>query len=64
MAEWQNALVEARPPELLEEPRALGGADLHRHGLAVLLRDDGTVHVVDEATPGAPVAFRRIVSGR
>ena len=28
-----------------------------------LMADDGIVHVVDEATPGAPVAFRRIVSG-
>ena len=28
-----------------------------------LTTDDGTVHIVDEATPGAPVAFRRIISG-
>jgi hypothetical protein len=28
-----------------------------------LTTDDGSVHVVDEATPGAPVAFRRISSG-
>lgn len=28
-----------------------------------LLSEDGTVHLVDEAAPGAPISFRRVVSG-